>query len=90
MSVGAAAGAVDWDGTATGAAPAFGTPVGLTVTPVSSSQLDLDWDAVFGAGGYDIERDGVVIVSDHPTNSYSDQGLDPSTEYCYRVRAVAA
>lgn len=63
-------------------------PTGLTATPVSSSQIDLAWDALTGAGGYDIERDGVLIVHDHQSTSYSDTGLDPSTEYDYRVRGV--
>lgn len=70
--------------------PDLPAPAGLTVTAVSESRLDLDWDAVNSATGYDIERGGVVIVTDHPTTSYSDTGLAPSTTYSYRVRARQA
>jgi hypothetical protein len=61
---------------------------GLTVTPASPTQLNLSWNAVTGADGYDIERDNVVIKTGHHTNSYSDTGLAPATQYAYRVRAV--
>lgn len=64
-------------------------PTGLTVTTVSSTELDLSWNAASGATGYDIERDGVVIVTDHATTSYADTGLTPSTTYTYRVRSTA-
>jgi hypothetical protein len=85
---GSASGTDAWAGSAIGSsAPA--TPTGLTATPVSSSQIDLSWNAVSGASGYDIERDGTVIVFDHVGTSYSDTGLNPSTLYTYRVRAVA-
>jgi hypothetical protein len=66
----------------------FGTPQNLFAVATSSSSIDLDWDAVTGATGYDIERDGQVIVSDNVTNSYTDNGLSPATLYTYRVRAV--
>lgn len=64
---------------------------GLTATPISQTQIDLSWDTVIYQGGgyaYDIERDGTVIVRDHPTTSYSDTGLTAATQYTYRVRAV--
>lgn len=63
-------------------------PTNLTVTVVSGSQLDLDWNVVAGATKYMIERDGVVIQSAHPTNDYSDNGLNPSTTYVYRVKGM--
>jgi hypothetical protein len=62
----------------------------LTATPAVVGRIDLEWNAVPGAAGYDIERDGVVIVFDHPTTSYSDTDVAPGTEYDFRVRAVAA
>lgn len=64
-------------------------PHNLTATPVSSSRVDLSWGNVIGASGYDIERDGVVVVEDHPSTSYEDTGLTAGTSYDYRVRAVA-
>lgn len=63
-------------------------PTGLTATAVSSSQIDLSWNAVTGATGYDIERDGAVIATDNVTTSYSDTGLTQNTTYTYRVRTV--
>jgi hypothetical protein len=67
----------------------WGAPRSLEVTPVSASQLDLDWDPVPGAVGYDVERDGSVIVEDLPGTAYSDvSGLSASTLYAYRVAAT--
>jgi hypothetical protein len=65
----------------------FATPTGLTATAVSTSQIDVSWDAVPGATGYDLERDGAIIVANHGSTSYSDTGLSSATEYTYRVRA---
>ncbi len=67
------------------AVPVVPVPTGLTATPISASRVDLTWT---GVAPFDIERDGVVIVTDHPTASYSDTGLAGSTTYTYRVRAV--
>lgn len=67
----------------------FGAPTGLMATPNGAHEIDLEWNAVDGADGYDIERDGSIIVSSHPAITYDDTGLDPVTLYTYRVRAVA-
>lgn len=64
------------------------SPPNLTATAVSVSQIDLDWDEVQDATGYDIERDGVIVVKNHLVTSYSDTGLSAGTTYSYRVRAV--
>jgi len=66
----------------------FPAPTGLTATPISSSQIDLSWDEVVEAEFYDIERNEVVIVQGHGMTTYEDIGLDPNTEYIYRVRSV--
>ena len=62
---------------------------GLTVTTVSSSQLDLSWDPVPDADfdHYNIYRDGSLIATTTST-TYSDTGLSPSTTYTYEVSAV--
>lgn len=67
----------------------WGAPQNLIATAVSASEIDLVWDEVTGASGYDVERDGVVIAQDVPDTTYSDTGLGSSTIYTYRVRAVA-
>lgn len=66
----------------------FGAPTGLVATPIASDRIDLSWDPVAGATGYDIERDGVVIAEYVVGNFYSDTGLTPDTTYSYRVRTV--
>lgn len=68
----------------------FGAPTGLTDTAKTDTTIDLAWDAVTGASGYDVERDSAVIATDVADTTFQDTGLDPSTEYTYRVRAVAA
>lgn len=63
-------------------------PTGLTATPVSSSEIDLTWNAVSGALTYDVERNGTIVASP-ATNSLNDTGLVPNTAYTYRVRSVS-
>lgn len=62
-------------------------PLNLNLTVISSSEIDLGWDAVTGAAKYDIERDGAVIVTGHVGTSYQDTGLTADTPYRYRVGA---
>jgi len=68
-------------------------PMGLTCEAVSSSQIDLSWNASAEADGYYVYRcEGTDCT---PTNqvhtesgtSWSDIGLNPSTTYRYRVTA---
>jgi hypothetical protein len=61
-------------------------PTNLAATAVSATQVDLSWDAVSGASGYDIRRGGVVIATDQAGTTYSDTSSDGST--LYEVRAV--
>lgn len=74
--------------TGLGDGSSFATPGGLVASAVSTSQIDLTWNAVSDALWYEVERDGVVIARWLTTNSYSDTGLTPGTSYTYRVRAV--
>ena len=71
-------------------------PVSLTVTPVSSRQIDLSWTyADYSNHSTAIERkrgkDGdwqIVDILDTGFSSYSDTNLSSDTEYFYRVKAV--
>jgi chitinase len=97
VSVSSTAGDGTWTGTVSTAnviiwtialAPVgFSAPTGLVATPVSSTQINLTWNAVTGATGYDVERNSVIVASP-TTNSYNDTGLSPSTTYSYRVRGT--
>ncbi len=62
---------------------------GLTATAVSTSQIDLTWDANSESDldHYNIYRDGTYIDSTTLT-SYSDTGLSADTTYTYEVSAV--
>jgi hypothetical protein len=69
-------------------------PTGLTVTPVSTSQLNLAWTAstdtagvgqsVSGVAGYQVWRGGVFIATTTLT-SYSNTGLLSNTSYSYQI-----
>src|SRR2546422_238625 len=79
----------------------LGPPTNLTARVISSSQINLSWNAPSDTGGsvitgYKIERstDGGatwgIIVSNSGTTAttYSNTGLSPSTTYSYRVSAI--
>jgi chitodextrinase len=64
-------------------------PSGLVATPVSTSQIDLTWEAAtdnVGVTGYAIERNGAPVAT-AATTSFSDTGLNPDSTYCYRITA---
>lgn len=67
-------------------------PLDLQATGASLSTIAVTWDAVADAVTYDLQRNGVTIVSDIPagTTNYLDSGLSPGTAYAYAVRACNA
>ncbi|HWR60946.1 MAG TPA: hypothetical protein VN580_05005, partial [Clostridia bacterium] len=64
------------------------TPKNLASSSTSYA-VALSWEAVPGVISYDIEADGNIIGST-PDTDYVHEGLQPVTEYTYRVRAVNA
>ncbi len=60
-------------------------PVNLAAAP-SQNEIDLTWDAVNGATGYDIEVDGIAIDNNTRT-SYAHKNLAPGSQHMYRVRS---
>ncbi len=73
-------------------------PINLAAVAVSSSQIDLTWtDQTATETGYSIERKTgaagtyaeVTTVGANVT-AFSNTGLDPNTQYFYRVRAFSA
>jgi hypothetical protein len=63
-------------------------PSTVTAVPVSTTRVDLSWDVVAGATGYDVLRDGVALVSDQPGHTYTDTGVAAGQTYVYTVVAV--
>ncbi|URZ01538.1 fibronectin type III domain-containing protein [Clostridium felsineum] len=59
----------------------------ITAT-VDSTSITVNWTAVDGATGYDIEVDGKVITGITST-SYEITGLVPGTTHAYRIRAIS-
>jgi len=73
-------------------------PSNLTTEAVSTLRVKLDWtDNSSNEQGFKIERKSgtggtfqeIAVVSADKT-TYSDDGLTPQTQYCYRVRAFDA
>jgi YVTN family beta-propeller protein len=76
------------------------TPTNLISTAISSSQINLSWNAPVSNGtspliGYEIERSvsgdafSVLVLNTGNTGTtYSDTGLSPNTTYVYRVSAI--
>lgn len=72
-------------------------PTGLTPTVISSSQINLAWNASTdntGVTGYDLQRATDAAFTQNLTTinlgnvlNYSDTGRTASTQYFYRVRA---
>jgi hypothetical protein len=65
------------------------TPTLLSVVPVASSQINLNWSTStdnFVLSGYVLSRDGLPIATT-TQNSYIDTGLTASTTYSYEVYA---
>ena len=68
-----------------------GAPAGLQATVVSSSRVDLAWQAASdpesGIASYRVYRDGARVAT--PSGlSFQDTGLQPGTTYRYEVSAV--
>ncbi|MGE5371608.1 MAG: right-handed parallel beta-helix repeat-containing protein [Solirubrobacterales bacterium] len=60
-------------------------PTELTLTPSRTSVL-LNWAAVSGALSYDVETDGTAVINVTGL-SYRHDGLAPSQQHSYRIRA---
>lgn len=65
----------------------------LTASAISANQVDLTWpDNAVNEAGWEVHRSstqaGFTLVASTGTNatSYSDTGLAPATQYCYKVR----
>lgn len=79
-----AGGAGEWSGLVS-ATTTFGKSLHLRAVPHNTS-IDLTWDKVEGATGYDILLDG-EILNNGDSVSYKHAGLEPYSWHTYRVRA---
>ncbi|MFD2572021.1 fibronectin type III domain-containing protein [Spirosoma soli] len=82
---------------ATTPAPPAGIPQNLVAKALSTTQINLTWQAVAGASGYQLERspngnDNWQKIADPAANatSYTDESRTPNTRYYYRIRALNA
>jgi chitodextrinase len=65
-------------------------PSGLTASAVSTTRIDLSWNAStdnVGVTGYEIFRNGTLLATWGIFEAYSDKTVSPSTTYQYQVRA---
>jgi hypothetical protein len=69
-------------------------PAGLTATAVSTSQINLTWNAATNAAGYNVQRSAInggpyaVIATGVTTTNYTDTGLTGGSTYYYMVSAL--
>jgi poly(3-hydroxybutyrate) depolymerase len=74
-----------------GAPPAIPAPSGLAVGAKTTTSIALSWNAVSGATGYNVYRNGAKLTASPVTaTSYTDSGLTASTTYSYTVTTVAS
>lgn len=73
-------------------APVVAPTTAPTVTIGTTTQytVPMSWGSVADATGFDVERDGVVIVTNQAGLSYTDVQRPASSDYSYRVRGVSA
>ncbi|MEU7059994.1 glycoside hydrolase family 18 protein [Streptomyces sp. NPDC046197] len=64
-------------------------PGGLTVTGTASSSVSLSWNAVSGATGYNVYRNGTKVTTVTGTSA-TVTGLSASTSYSFEVTATNA
>ena len=75
-------------------------PVGLTAIATGGGRVDLTWQAVPGALGYRVLRNGTGCGAPMPadqlvavpagTTSFADLSVEPETTYHYTVRAIVS
>ncbi|MEU0684824.1 glycosyl hydrolase family 18 protein, partial [Streptomyces albogriseolus] len=65
------------------------TPAGLTVSGTTASSVTLAWNAVAGATGYTVYRDGTRVTAVTGTSA-TVTGLAASTSYSFQVAAANA
>jgi hypothetical protein len=76
-------------GSGGGGGGALPAPTGLVASGATDTTMTLGWNAVSGAVGYHVFRNGVQVDSTAVTGtSYVDSGLSPATPYSWTVAAL--
>lgn len=73
-------------GSSSPASTQLAAPTGLAKVGSYPNQVVLKWNAVTGATGYEVRRDGGGTAA-RKTTSHTSPNLKPSTTYTFRVRA---
>lgn len=61
------------------------------ISQTASRAVVISWPNIAGASVYDVLRDGYPgIVGSTPSLIYTDVGLEPSTDYVYRIRVTGS
>ena len=73
-----------------GTTPTVTTPTGFTAIGISTSQINLSWNAVSGATGYILYTGSTVVttITSGATTTFQHTGLNADTFYPYRLVAV--
>ncbi|CAN5460199.1 hypothetical protein BH11PSE11_BH11PSE11_03590 [soil metagenome] len=71
-----------------GSAPVIAPPTGLAAGAVTTTTIALSWNAVSGATGYNVYRNGSKLSPSAAGNSFTDSALTPNTTYTYAVTTI--
>ena len=78
--------AVSAGGTGGGGGGALPAPTGVGTSNATASSMTIAWNAVSGANGYDVYRNGAKVNASIVTaTSFVDTGLAPATTYSWTV-----
>lgn len=74
-----------------GPLPPLAPPAALAVSATTATSVTLSWNAVSGATGYHVYRNGgKVTATPLSATVFTNTGLDPSTSYSYQVSTVGS
>ena len=78
--------AVSAGSTGGGGGGALAAPTGVGTSNATASSMTIAWNAVSGANGYDVYRNGAKVNASIVTaTSFVDTGLAPATTYSWTV-----
>jgi len=87
---GASSGGIGGSGTGGSGGDVAVDDIGLGATSASHHRIDLEWQPQEDGGTFDVEQNGEIIRTGLSGTSFESRGLEPSTEYVFRVRHQGA